>query len=177
MHITSINLESLLDHKSLQFPPEISDSLFGNAHDDGVLFADEDGTAQELESLQLDIAKFLHRSGAGFPGQTRLDTVACVIPDIAYWRAWRHTTGLMRCNSLLRHARVLPQSLVVSQYFIQSGLISSEAFIPLNGRPRTIVVLSCDRSLVECSSYSAMTLPNGDLELVELSVGCSGMFG
>jgi len=181
MHITGINLECLLDHKSLQcYPNKVLSDLEAATNDDGVLFADEDGTIQELENLQLDIAKFLHRSGAGFPGDTRLDAVACVIPDTAYCRAWRHTTGLMRRNSLLRHAKVLPQSLAVSQYFIQAGLVASDIFgLPNYGRPRAVVVLSCDRLLVECKSYSTRMLPNGDVELVELGgVGTnSGMFG
>jgi hypothetical protein len=96
----------------------------------------------------------------------RVDTVVCTLPDVMlYPEAWPATSETLADSPLLQHAKVLPHSFAVMQYFLDTS-----AWVPPPLSASHVLVLSCDDSLVECTRHILQPISSGHFEVKEFDM-------
>lgn len=136
-------------------PVDISESGAASAHH--ALCPDLHlGTSmgEQLHQMELAIADHIRRDHVETPvaAALRVDAVVCTLPDMMLDpRGWLATSETLASCPLLQHAKVLPHSLAVMQYFLDVGALAPP---PNPAIASHVLVLTCDDLLAECTPYT-----------------------
>ncbi|KAL0940242.1 hsp70 family protein [Colletotrichum truncatum] len=134
------------------------------------LLADCSSITRRFES---EIARIVCReqmlSPFGATSSLRIDMEGLVyaLPDFLIRMLWDSYTGELEKSTLMQHAKVIPQSHAIVQYYLDSGELYPES----DGLSSNVLVLNCDEKLVECIPYFLDAISPDYAEMGE-SVAC-----
>ncbi|KAM6528463.1 hypothetical protein FALCPG4_009443 [Fusarium falciforme] len=80
-----------------------------------------------------------------------LENIVCSLPDFLIRTAWRFWANLLVESKLMQHAKVIPHSVAVVQYYLHCGALKLEA--GTQPPSATVIVLNCGEMLVDCVPY------------------------
>jgi hypothetical protein len=80
-----------------------------------------------------------------------LENIVCSLPDFLIRTAWRFWANLLVESKLMQHAKVIPHSVAVVQYYLHCGALKLGA--GTQSPSATVVVLNCGEMLVDCVPY------------------------
>ncbi|KAK3367969.1 hypothetical protein B0H63DRAFT_405141, partial [Podospora didyma] len=119
--------------------------------------------AEQLRRIELEIASTIlwpHTPTNTIPSQSavtslRINAVVCALPDVLLDpQMWPISSSSLADCPLIQHAKVIPHSFAIMQYFLHSGALSFQSSLPDNEPTSSdVIVLSCHDTLVECTSY------------------------
>lgn len=125
--------------------------------------------------MELEIANMMRQGQATVPNEAiaslRLQGIVYAIPDFIDRTYWKYWTDILGESGLMQHAKVIPQSYAIMQYYLDCGALSvnySHA-----GPGSVVVVLNCEEILVDCVPFSLQLVSPDYVEVVEL--GTSSM--
>ncbi|CAM1510854.1 Fc.00g083670.m01.CDS01 [Cosmosporella sp. VM-42] len=95
-----------------------------------------------------------------------LDGLIYALPDFTYRLDWKIITDTLTKSPLLQHARIIPRSIAVVHYYLNSGALALDE-LGKDNEPKAIVVLNCEDYLVDCSPYLAEINPQGRIKIIE----------
>lgn len=101
------------------------------------------------------------------PGQRHVSSVVLSIPDFVDRIGWDWLVTLLARNDLLRHAKIIPHSVALVQYYLHTGLLTS--VWPDDARePSTVVISLCtDEMVVECCPLTLHKASHSSIEIRE----------
>jgi hypothetical protein len=121
--------------------------------------------AEEFRRIELAIADQL-RGGpvSSSVAALHVDAVVCTLPDIVmYPELWPLTSEALADCPLFQHAKILPHSAAMAQYFLDTGALGPPS--QLTGSP--VLVLTCDCFLVESTPHVLQAVSPDHVEIAE----------
>ncbi|KAI5459319.1 hypothetical protein BGZ63DRAFT_406620 [Mariannaea sp. PMI_226] len=113
--------------------------------------------ATAARHIELEIANLLRQGqvmeDSGTIASLRLERLVYALPDFIDRTAWMFWTSILAECPLLQHAKVIPQSFAVVQYFLDNGLLFPNYEDLEQNIQIPIVVLNCGEMLVDCIPY------------------------
>jgi hypothetical protein len=112
--------------------------------------------AAETKAIEVQIANQIRQGKAEAVSTLKVDAVTYSLPDLVHRTLWRPWSSHLADNSLFQHAKILPHSMTIVQYYIETEAHSFNSLdqYSSNPNPRAIIVLNCDNILVECVPYT-----------------------
>ncbi|KAM0418856.1 hypothetical protein ACHAPT_012221 [Fusarium lateritium] len=114
------------------------------------------GFAFDMSWIEQEIAQLVDPGGQathehGQIATKELENIVYSLPDFLIRTAWRFWANLLVESKLMQHAKVIPHSVAVVQYYLHCGALKLET----KTRPPStaIVVLNCGEMLVDCVPY------------------------
>ena len=101
----------------------------------------------------------------------RLEGIVYALPDFLDRTYWKYWTDILGECGLMQHAKVIPQSYAIMQYYLDCDAISLS--YSQVAPPSVVVVLHCDEMLVDCIPFSLQLVSPDFVEVLEL--GTSSM--
>ncbi|KAI8725182.1 hypothetical protein NCS52_00088800 [Fusarium sp. LHS14.1] len=113
------------------------------------------GFAFDMSWIEQEIAQLADPGQAtrehGQIATKELENIVCSLPDFLIRTAWRFWANLLVESKLMQHAKVIPHSVAVVQYYLHCGALKLEA--GTQSSSATVVVLNCGEMLVDCVPY------------------------
>ncbi|KAF6810847.1 hsp70 family protein [Colletotrichum sojae] len=143
---------------------EQTSQLLGDRRD---LLAENVSTTRRIES---EIARIMRRgqsaSHSGAIISLRVEGVVYAIPDFLERTMWQSWTHILEKSMLLQHAKVIPKSYAVVQYYLDSGALIPGPDDPFVA-PQAVIVLNGDEKLVDCVPYFLQRVSENYVEITE----------
>ncbi|TDZ27074.1 hypothetical protein Cob_v000480 [Colletotrichum orbiculare MAFF 240422] len=133
----------------------------------GLLGAQQAAAAQ----VEAEVTNILCRGGQSPLGtfrSLRLEALVYVLPDLLDRASRELWTGALEESALLQHAKVMPQSYAVVQYYLGSGQLVLDRADPDDRFESVVVVLNCEERLVDCTPYSLEAVSDSFVEIHDL---------
>jgi len=134
-------------------------------------------TSDRLDYLETAIARLVNEMTGNKSECRAVAAVAVTVPDILLRRSAKVLGYRLWANSLFKHAKLLPSSLVVAYYFIKTRIILQNHLKAQPAKPGILMVLNCDEILVECNSYSLKVLGGTQMELSPIGQPTEDLIG
>ncbi|KAL2687277.1 hypothetical protein Neosp_004831 [[Neocosmospora] mangrovei] len=103
------------------------------------------GFAFDMSWIEQEIAQLADPGQAthehGQIATKELENIVCSLPDFLVRTAWRFWANLLVESKLMQHAKVIPHSVAVVQYYLHCGALKLEA--GMQSSSATVVVLNC----------------------------------
>ncbi|KAI8673857.1 hypothetical protein NCS55_00707400 [Fusarium keratoplasticum] len=113
------------------------------------------GFAFDMSWIEQEIAQLADPGQAAHEhGQIaikELENIVCSLSDFLIRTAWRFWANLLVESKLMQHAKVIPHSVAVIQYYLHCGALKLET--GTQPPSATVVVLNCGEMLVDCVPY------------------------
>lgn len=122
--------------------------------------------------IESEIARIMRRgqsvnaSHSGAIISLRIEGVVYAIPDFLERTMWQSWTHILEKSMLLQHAKVIPKSYAVVQYYLDSGALVPDPDDPFVA-PKAVVVLNGDEKLVDCVPYFLQRVSESYVEITE----------
>ncbi|KAF6842416.1 hsp70 family protein [Colletotrichum musicola] len=143
---------------------EQTSQLLGDRRD---LLAEHVSTTRHIES---EIARIMRRGQSALHSgaiiSLRVEGVVYAIPDILERTMWQSWTHILEKSMLLQHAKVIPKSYAVVQYYLDSGALIPDPDDPFVA-PQAVIVLNGDEKLVDCIPYFLQRVSENYVEITE----------
>jgi len=129
-----------------------------------------DALPDQLRRLEGEVATHIrkdHHQGVELPSSVaavRVNAVVCALPSVLLNDAqtWSASSSTLADCPLLQHAKALPHSLAIIQYFVDTGALELTA-----SQGVVVIVLNCDETLVECTSHILQLVSNDHVEVTD----------
>ncbi|KAH7160376.1 hypothetical protein B0J13DRAFT_493970 [Dactylonectria estremocensis] len=126
----------------------------------------------EIRQIELAIANLLSHSQSlsslDFASSLRLEGLVYTIPDFLHRMSWEIQSKALAECALMQHAKVIPHSSAVVQYYLDRGdLVISQQ--DLDTPNEVVVVLNCDEVLVDCAPFFLQLVSHDYVEITEMS--------
>lgn len=95
----------------------------------------------------------------------RLEGIVYALPDFLGRALWGFLTMILAECDLMQHAKVVPHSIAVVQYYLDCGALALDD--PSSNGQTTAVVLNCDEVLVDCAAYNLQAVSEEYVEISE----------
>ena len=107
--------------------------------------------ATELQMQEFELCQLLSKDKEGSPlSEQQLNSMVYTIPDFLHRMGWEWLTNMLSDDNLMRHARVIPHSIAITNFFFHWGGLNLENLRD-HTVPRSIVVLNADEIMVDCT--------------------------
>ncbi|KAK1973567.1 hypothetical protein LZ30DRAFT_765164 [Colletotrichum cereale] len=128
---------------------------------------------QQAASAQIEaeVANILSRGQSNATSGTfnslRLGALVYVLPDLLDRTSRELWTRALEAPPLLQHAKVIPQSYAIVQYYLSSGQLVLDHADPARFES-LVVVLNCEEKLIDCTPYSLEVVSHHFVEIHDL---------
>jgi len=130
--------------------------------------------ATELRMQEFELCQLLSKDKEGSPlSEQQLNSIVYTVPDFLHRMGWEWLTNMVSDDNLMRHAKVIPHSIAITNFFSHRGKLNLEN-LGNPTVPRCIVVLNADDIMIDCTPLILKPVSSLHIEMGEYQQGYIG---